>query len=428
MRKEDNDATPLQGGHPLITWAALQALPEWQRELWKAEARELARTYSLYGDTYYTHKAELGRFVELPDGSLPSWGNDVLRLKKNYAFAVDFWESPFYEACGNTMVHFLDRIAASLAAGDLHAAAQYAGTMAHHIEDSGVPAHAADNGDLEFVKDYLPPPARYICFPLHSYTEQSPGEFAIAGYRPRLFGVTAEEAGANFIDRYVELLLHARSLLFPLARCAYRGRDARAAVLRRKAAMACARVYADYLYTATCLGAQRFEARDVRRLRTLKLTDRWPFRQTAWAPAPYFETGPLSMRGINLDMKRSPVPCALKVAGAGEDRVVRFREALGAGAYYEYHFRVPAGVYGKFTALAGIHATLGARRSIDFEVKLDGKSAWRATVKPGEPARAIDLDSHGCRDIQLIASGPWLTEPDGADNHVVWAEPRLIKV
>jgi hypothetical protein len=427
MDEQLNSKPPLAGGHPLITQASLLALPVWQRELWQPEAEALARTYSLYGDTYYTHKAELGPFVEMPDGTLPSWGMTALRLKKNYGFAVDFWESPFYEACERTLTYFLDRIAASLAAGDLHAAAQFAGTMAHHLEDSGVPAHSVDHGDLEFVKDYLPPPARFASYPLHGYTERSPGTVVLGDYQPRLYGTTAEEAGANFVARYVDLTLQARRLLFPLANCLYRGKEERAAALRNKAATMCAKVLADYLYTATCLGAQRFEERDRRRLRVLKLADRWPYRQTAWAPAPYFEPGPMRLRGINLDMARNPVPCSLNVADAGGVRAERCREALGAGAYFEYHYRVPRGVYGRFTARVGIHATLGAQRSIDFEVKLDGQSAWQKTIRPGEPAEAIDIVAGGCRDIQLISSGPWLTDPDGNNNHVVWDEPRLIR-
>ena len=62
----------------------------------------------------------------------------------------------------------------------------------------------------------------------------------------------------------------------------------------------------------------------------------------------------------------------------------------------------------------------------DIEIKLDGQSAFKDVAYPDRSAIKIDLDAHGCRDIQLIASGPWLTDPDGSDNHVVWAEPRMI--
>jgi hypothetical protein len=103
----------------------------------------------------------------------------------------------------------------------------------------------------------------------------------------------------------------------------------------------------------------------------------------------------------------------------------RFKEALGAGAFYEYHYRLPAGLYQRFTAMVGIHAVLKAMRSIDVEVKVDSKSAWSDVLKPGEPARAIDIPIHGARDIQLISSGPFYRDPDGSNNHVVWVMPRV---
>lgn len=427
--KTDRNYIPqeFQGGHKLITWAAMQCLPEWQRHLWHAEQYDLADIYSLYGDLYYTRKEELGRFVELPDGSVPEWAIGVLRLKKNYGFAVDYWESPMYEKHEEVFVYFLKRLSECLATGNLRDAAQFAGTMAHHIEDAGVPAHAADHGDLEFVKDYLSVPKHFIAFPLHTYTELSPKPFLIGDYKPRLYGMTPEEAGANYVNRFVELTLQARSLLFPLAKCAYTRKDAKGGELRLRAAKRCAYAYADFMYTATCIGMQRFEEDDVKQLKVLKLTGRWPYRMTAWAPAPYFEPGPLMLRGLNLDMQRNPVPCQLLVQTKSGVHSKRFREALGSGAYFEYHYRLPAGVYSHFSTQVGIHAVLGAKRSINIEVRLDGATAFQDVACPGEPALKLNLDAHGCRDLQLIASGPWLTEPDGSDNHVVWAQPRMTR-
>jgi hypothetical protein len=159
----------------------------------------------------------------------------------------------------------------------------------------------------------------------------------------------------------------------------------------------------------------------------LHLTDRWPFRSSAWSPSPYFETGPLRLRGINLDANRKPTPCALLMDEGGSVKPRQFKEALGAGAYYEYHYRLPAGLFTRFTTAVGIHATLGALRSVNVEIKFDGQTAFKDVIKPGKPAIKIDLDAKGCRDLQMIASGPWLTEPDGHDNHVVWAEPRVYR-
>lgn len=420
-----DETPPFEGGHRIITWAALQALPAWQRPTWAPHAYALADEYSLYGDTYYTNKQELGPYVEMPDGTAPVCAVGVLREKRHYAHEVDYWESPFYDRTQAVLTYYLERIVGALREGKPQDAARFAGSAAHYIEDSGVPAHAADNGDLEFVKDYEPPPPAMVAFPLHSYTERSPGLFSIAGYQPRLFGQTPEEAGARYLDRYVELVLFARTLLLPIARCAYRGDDAAAGRLRLQAARMCAECFADYLFTATSIAAGRFEPAAVESLAMLKLTDRWPFRMSAWAPAPYFEPAPLRLRGINLDMARRPVPCEILVAGARGLRRERVREALGAGAYFEYHYRLTGMAFRRFTARVGIHATLGAHRPIDVAVKAGDRTVFKGIARPGEAAMEIDCRVGGCRDLRLIASGPRYTDPDGNDNHVVWARPRL---
>ncbi len=426
--KHTKDALPeFIGGHRIITWAAMQALPDWQREIWQEHQYNLAERYALYGDLYYGHKQEVGPFMEYPDGSLPVMGTiDELRRHNNIGHAVDFWECPFWEDQEKAFTYFMERIAASLAKGDVLSAAKFAGTIAHHIEDSGVPAHAVEHGDLECIKDLLPVPDKCVCFPLHTYTEMSPPLFLINDYKPRLYGRTAAEAGTNYIQRYIELIRYARKLMIPMTRAAFEERHDEAAQIRLTAAKMCAYAYADYMYTATCIGAGRFDATEMEAFKTLDLSGLWPYRCTAWAPSPYFETGPLALRGINLDANLQPVPCELLVAeGGGKAVARRFTEALGAGAYYEYHFRLGAGLYQRFTGMVGIHATLGAKRSVSVQVKVDGHTAWSDVIAPGQPAKTIDVAVAGARDLQLISSGPWYMDPDGNENHVVWAQPRV---
>lgn len=414
------------GGHRIITWASMQALPDWQREIWQEHQYDLAERYSLYGDMYYNHKEEVGPYMEYPDGSVPPMGTiGVLRLHVCYGHATDFWESPFWDEQAKEFTYFLDRIATCIKAGDMLGAAKWSGSIAHHITDAGVPAHTMDNGDLEYLKDLLEIPEKFVCFPLHGYTEQSPPRFLINDYRPRLYGRTAAEAGVNYCDRIVQLTLASRKLMLPMAQAAFREDHAAAEQLRFKAAKECAYAFADFMYTATCLGANRFEPADLEALRVKKLTDAWPFRSSQWAPPPYLESGPLKLRGINLDKDRKPVPCELLVSEGGKVVSRQYKEALGAGAYYEYHWRLPAGSYQRLTALVGVHAVLGAMRSIKVEVKSNGKSVWSDVIKPGEPAKPIDVAIDGATDVQFISSGPWYTQPDGCNNHVVWAEPRV---
>jgi len=423
----DDPMPEFTGGHRIITWAAMHCLPRWQGEFWSPELYDLANVYSLYGDTYWTNKEEIGPFIELPDGFVYTGEVGQLRFKHHYDLAVDYWESPFYDRCQQLLTYYAARMAESLADGNVRDAARFAGSAAHYLEDSGVPAHAAAHGDLEFVRDYLPPPPALGCLPLHGYTERSPERFLIDDYRPRLYGTTTEELGANFVHRYAEMIVFARGLLFPLARCAYEGNDEEAGRLRLKAARMCAYVFADYMYSVTCIGMGRFEQAGTTALSTIELTSRWPYRMTAWAPAPYFAPGPMRLRGINLDMDRQPVPCELLVRGDDGAHAEQFEEALGAGAYFEYHYRVLEGLYRRFTGRVGIHAVLGAKRPIDIKVLADDTPVFEAVAKPGEPAHEIEVAVNGCRDLKLIASGPILTDPDGSDNHVVWALPRLSK-
>jgi len=423
---DNPEAVRFRGGHKIITWAALQALPDWQKEIWAPESMRLAEEYSLYGDTYYENPAELGPYVELPDGKAPVCQIGVLRRKVHLDQARDLWESPFYDRCEEVLVYYLKQIARSLAEGAIRDAARFAGAAVHYIEDCGVPAHAADNGDMEFVKDYLPPPAGFEAFPIHAYTEKSCDFFLLDNRRPRLYGLSTEEAGSNFIERYVEMILFARGLLFPLVRSAYEGDEEKGQALRTQAAKMCAEVTADYLYTATCIGTGRFDADERKALAAVPLAPRWPYRMTAWAPAPYSEPGPRSLSGINLDMDRNPVACELRTTDDSGEPVI-FTDSLGAGAPFFYHYRLPPGVYDVFAALVGIHARLGANRALEVRVLADGETLFADTAAPGGVARPIEVKIGGARDLVLVTDGPKWNDPDAIGNHVVWARPELRK-
>jgi len=413
-----------KGGHKIITWAAIQCLPQWQQEYWRENAYDLSNEYSLYGDTYYTNVEQLGPYVELPDGKAPCCQIGVLRYKNHICAATDFWESPFYDHCTRVLTYYMARIVENLASGALNEAARFAGSAAHYIEDSGVPAHAADNGDMEFVKDYMPAPEGFAMFPIHSYTERSPDNFLLDDYTPRLYGLTNEEVGANYLERYIELVIYARSLLFPLVKCAYENDDAKAQQLRNLAARKCGDVFADYLYTATCIAAGRFDEAEKAALQTVSLARRWPYRMTAWAPAPYFEPGPLRLAGINLDMDRNPVPCRLKMA---DGAIKETPDALGAGGRFIYHYHFPEGIYETFSALVGPHADLGVHCALEIEVIADEETVFSGVLQPDGPPLDISADISGCRDLILRTAGPEWPSPAAANIHVVWAKPTVLK-
>jgi hypothetical protein len=414
-------------GHVTTTRIAIECLPTWQRDIWRPEENAMAEKYAWYGDTYYSNKKELGPYVELEDGSVP--GEFKIRQKRNYGHAVDYWESPFMDIWGKAMTYYLHRIASWLAAGDVHSAAQCAGTVSHHIADIGFPPHSPDEGDLEYIKDFFPPPEGFECFPLHGYIESLPiGPCSIADYRPRLLGLTAEHAASNLMDSMVSLVRSARALMVPLMNAVYSDRLDTIQVLLGQNVCDSARVLADFMHTAACLAAGRFDDQAVEQMKILRLTWRWPYRMSAYAPYPYGDpsaNAPLRLSGYNLNKDQRRVRCELLVGTDGNVKSQSFDEALGAGAYFEYHYRVAPQMYSRFKAWVGIHATLGSQRNIDAEVKLDGQTAFKGVLVPGKTALEVDIDARGCHDIQLISSGPQYFDPDGSNNNVVWAQPRL---
>jgi ankyrin repeat protein len=389
----------------------------------------MAEQYAWYGDTYPRNKKELGPYVELADGSVPGTMGFDLRKKKNYGHAVDYWESPFMDTWEKAMTHYLHRISSWLAAGDVHSAAQCAGTVSHWLADMGFPPHTPDEGDLEYIKDFFPPPEGFECFPLHGYIESlPPGPCSIADYKPRLLGLTPEQAASNMMDSLAFLVRSGRAMMVPLMHAVYSGRRDTIEVLLGQNVCDSARVLADFMHTAACLAAGRFDDLTIEQLKVLPLTWRWPYRMSAWAPHPYGDpatNAPLRLSGYNLNADQRRVRCELLVGTDGNVKSQPFDEALGAGAYFEYHYRAAAQMYSRFKAWVGIHATLGSQRNIDAEVRIDGQTAFNGVLIPGRAALEVDIDAHGCRDIQLISSGPQYFQPDGTNNHVVWAQPRL---
>ncbi len=146
--------------HQMMTAVALSALPAEARQQWGGEAAKLAEDYSLYPDTYANisedERQKIRPFCE--------W-NGVRIHNVSWNRAQDL-----------AMLGYLRKsIKASLEAGDIHAAAQYAGTLAHFIEDSTSPSHALMPWDsqLGLVRDMLGAPAAKADVKLHAAIEHS---------------------------------------------------------------------------------------------------------------------------------------------------------------------------------------------------------------------------------------------------------------
>ncbi len=421
-------------GHKETTLAAINTLPAWQQKLWKTQKKDLAETYSLYGDTYPTNKKELGPFVELPDGTIPDFYMPKLRWKHHYDAAIDYWEAPFYDKALQTLNYFSKKIINAIREKDIKSAARFAGTMAHYFQDNACPGHAVDDTDLEIIKDLLPPPEHLKCAPFHPMMETSPIPFSIVSYTPKLYGTNVAEFSCNFIDRIVELNLNARKAVLPFFKSFYQNDEATATKLNMSICHFAAEVYADFLHSVACIAHEQSEKNSTAST-VKKLAGTFPYRQTAWAGGNYSQVAPGELKGINLNNSYEAVPCSLSYKSGKTSQIKTISDALGATAYFEYEFRIPKKNYSKLTFDYGIHTDLKTLYPITFEVLCDNKCIFSDAKGSGDHASSASLDLPAKTEkIQLITNVADNIEIQRINNipivptgHAVWANPTLIK-
>ena len=223
--------------HELITRVALQSLPPFMRQLWAKESSNLATRYCLYPDIYHNaepaEKARMKVFCEVGGRSIHNvtWKRDE-----------DI----------QSLEYLLRNVAEKIRSGDSAAAAQFAGTLAHIVEDSTCPAHALTPLDspLNLMRELLPPPPGKQDIELYTVIERSSPSFNLDSRPPRTVGETVPQAAAALLDRIYSAIRVNRAGLIQLVQSAYA--DDRPAMdrFRLKAATAGAEILADAYYTA----------------------------------------------------------------------------------------------------------------------------------------------------------------------------------
>jgi len=401
------------GPHTVITQAAAAALPEWQKQLLGAELKPLGERYCLIPDTIHTDK-ENARFATME--SYP--GVCYLRILHLPATPAEN---------DDVLRYYIGKAVAAFAAGQVGEAARYAGTLSHALEDWGCPAHVVP-GDNMFTlfKQFLPPPASHQHALLHGPVENGVFELDLGGYRPQLLGTSVDEAAFNLLRRVQGATVHARSQVVPIIQALYAGDTNAVNAAQQVAAGYDAKVVADALYTLGCLMRKRFdepaalEAADLTAWAPLEFPDLYP-PQAAFFSKPFWGH---TTFGVILNNGK-PVPLQLNVAEQGQTVTRTFASGIGTGTRSVVTYRIPEGVYARFTAWAGLQAGLGRSGQVTFSVSGNGKPlATLGPVVGDVAARAVDVPLAGVTNLQLTVSS---AGGDGSGNFAVWGEPRLRK-
>jgi hypothetical protein len=226
--------------HALITRAALLSLPPEMSQFWGAESDPLITGYSLYPDEYHNasaeRKAAMRPYCEVN-------GHAIHNVTWKRAEDIESLE------------YLLAKLVDNIRSRNISAAAQYAGTLAHMLEDSTCPAHALMPNDspLNTMRDLLAPPAGKEDIKLHTVIERSAPQFDLGSRAPRLAGRSIAEAAANLLDRTYAAIKSNRADLIALVHATYADDTAAMDKFRHKATVVGGELLADAYYTAFVL-------------------------------------------------------------------------------------------------------------------------------------------------------------------------------
>jgi len=226
--------------HALITRAAIESLPMEMRQFWGTETDPLVARYCLYPDEYHNASADR-RAVMQP----------YCEVKGRAIHNVTWRRGEDIES----LEYLLSRLAKTIQSRNVKAAAQYAGTIAHMLEDSTCPAHALSPSDspLNTMRELLPPPIDKEDIRLHTVIERSAPEFNLGSRAPRSEGANITEAAASLPNRTYKAIKSNRADLIELVRATYADDVQGIDKFRHKASVVGAELLADAYYTAFVL-------------------------------------------------------------------------------------------------------------------------------------------------------------------------------
>lgn len=412
-------------GHRLLTKTAIECLPGWQKKIWKEEIENLLDVYCMYGDSYWgDRKEEASPYVEMPNGKTPMepW---VYRIFKKTAPGKDFFICGYYKLVRYVFEYYISQISESLKKNKIKNSAKFAGVLAHFVEDSGCPSHAigTDLGvDMELIKLLLPPPSKEKrLMQFHTILEGEYKRFSLKGYKPKLMGLTPEEASFNLLERFTDMLENSIKQIIPMIKAFYRDDYKTLKKHLTESAIFSSRVLADTYHTAFCIAFKKFKKEDIENLKIVNLSDCTPYKWTGWAPFYPYSV----IRKSNMSLNRNSKPVPLKLELNNKEKI--FKKGFGVGVPFEITYLIPKGVYKKFCSFIGLHSNMGKGGEVIFKIKLDGRVVFNSGIIQDSRALNVEVPLKKGEKISLITQQKTKNLFGKFENQAVWANPFLSK-
>ena len=404
-----SDARAWGQGHRLIRLWAVARLPDTQREF--LGPQHLARLCSDYLSLQDRHAG--GKAPEL----------DPYCVVPGVRLSLHDVNPP--EPSAKAGMWFLEQIIARLRSGEMDEAMKYLGVLCHWHEDPGCPSAHCSPVREDALKILLPPPPdkanlNYL-YGYGGIADTGTYQIADIEYRPRLLGVTVEEAALRMYQHQRLVERRAAARIVPLVQDTVYGDGAKAEQHRAEAALDNARHIADLIYTVVCLAREAIEPADAEHWQHQRLTEWLPEARWAMIGHPYYVTPFLTDQAMDAQRRLHPL------AFPPEGQATQVEFGYGMGAPYSLEFKLaPGGVFGRFTCRVGLHPTAGPEGEVAFAVTVNGSELHRtAPIRAGQPPQTIDVVLPLSDALHIVLETHPSNPADSKQNLTVWAEPRL---
>lgn len=404
--------------HAAITKAGLETLPAEQKTLLGDELARLVSTYCIIPDIVHKDKsfAPFATMYSSPGVVRPA--NLHLPAQQPENFEI--------------LRYFMGKSVTSLRDGNISQAAKFTGTLCHAIEDWSCPAHAVPSDNMfTLFQQFLPPPDSMKNKLLHGPIEANKLTVVIPDHKPQLLGTTVDEAAFRLLHRVNDGTVLARAQIIPIIQGIYAGDTNAVKEAQMKSAIAGAKLVADAVYTIIALGTQKAVTDNQELLTAVDISPFYPleavdlfFAQAKFLSSPYWGH---AHHGYVLAGGTNAIPLKLCIDENGSVREMEPISGVSTGtvANSSLTYLVPENVFKRFTVLAGLHPSLGAKGGVELCVLGNGKPLAKACVTGGQPAYQFACDLSGVTNLQLRATATPGSDPKS--NYVIWAGPQLIK-
>jgi ABC-type cobalt transport system substrate-binding protein len=258
---------------------------------------------------------------------------------------------------------------------------------------------------------------------------------SIRGYKPSLCGISTAEASFHLYERYWDILKTSRGNIPMVIDAFYRNDNKKIEDVLQRMFQECAKVIADFLYTAVSLAKGKFESDDSKKLEEIPLEKLIPIYRPWFTPMPEAYSHNCLIENFNLNENFKPVPLTLLMEKESKRKPVTFKRGIGTGGGFNFRkdsgfnyrigYDIPADVFNQFRVTAGLNCLLENEDRVKLQVHWNKKIAYDTGIITGkEPVKEAIIDVSQGGILELVFKRIGAGYPGV---HVVWGNPLLCK-